>query len=74
MKKIELSYQKNVRDLGGYVGFNGKKVKYGRVYRGGFLGRVSNDDIKKINELRLTDIVDFRSEVEYTDRPDYRFI
>ena len=74
MKKIELSYQKNVRDLGGYVGFNGKKVKEGRIYRGGFLGRVSNDDIKTINSLKLTDIIDFRSDVEYLSRPDYKFM
>ena len=51
MKKIELSYQKNVRDLGGLVAFNGMKVKEGKIYRGGFLGRVSNDDILKINSL-----------------------
>lgn len=73
MRKIELSYQKNVRDLGGLIGFNGKKVKEGRIYRGGFLGRVSQNDIETINSLHLTDIVDFRSEVEFMDRPDYRF-
>lgn len=73
MKKIELSYQKNVRDLGGLTGFNGKKVKEGRVFRGGFLGRVSKKDIDTINSLHLTDIIDFRSSVEYNDRPDYRF-
>ena len=74
MKRIELSYQKNVRDLGGLIGFNGKKVKEGRLYRGGFLGRVSTEDVKIINSLRLTDIVDFRSEVEFTSRPDYQFM
>lgn len=74
MRKIDLSYQKNVRDLGGLVGFNGKKVKFGRLYRGGFLGRVSDNDIKLINSLRLTDIVDFRSSVEYLSRPDYVFM
>ena len=73
MRKIGLSYQKNVRDIGGLAGFNGKKVKEGRIYRGGFLGRVSSNDIDVINFLKLTDIVDFRSEVEYLDRPDYRF-
>jgi len=74
MKKIELSYQKNVRDLGGLVGFEGKKVKEGKIYRGGFLGRVSNEDILKINSLKLTDIIDFRSAVEYINRPDYVFM
>ena len=73
MRKIELSYQKNVRDLGGLVGYKGLKVKEGRLYRGGFLGRVSTNDIKIIDGLHLTDIIDFRSVVEYSDRPDYRF-
>lgn len=74
MRKIVLSYQKNIRDLGGYVGYGGKKVKESRLYRGGFLGRVSSEDIKIINSLKLTDIVDFRSKTEYTDRPDYAFM
>ena len=73
MRKIDLSYQKNVRDLGGLVGFNGKKVKEGRIYRGGFLGIVDEEDIKIINSLHLTDIVDFRGSVEFEHRPDYRF-
>ena len=73
MRKIELSYQKNARDLGGLVGFNGLKVKEGRIYRGGFLGRVSKSDIETIDSLHLTDIVDFRSDVEFEERPDYRF-
>ncbi len=74
MKKIDLSFQKNVRDLGGLTGFEGKKVKFGRIYRGGFLGHVSDNDIKTINSLRLTDIVDFRSSIEYKSRPDYVFM
>lgn len=73
MRKIDLSYQKNVRDLGGLVGFSGKKVKEGRIYRGGFLGRVSEKDIEIINSLHLTDIVDFRSSTEFERRPDYQF-
>ena len=73
MKKIVLTYQKNIRDLGGMIGFNGKKVKSGRLYRGGFLGRVTEQDIEKINQLKLTDIIDFRSESEFVHRPDYQF-
>lgn len=73
MRKIDLSYQKNVRDLGGLVGFNGKKVKEGRIYRGGFLGRVSNKDVEIVNSFHLTDIIDFRGSVEFERRPDYQF-
>ena len=54
MRKIDLSYQKNVRDLGGLVAFNGKKVKEGRIYRGGFLGRVSEDDIPIVDSSRTS--------------------
>ena len=73
MRKIELDYQKNVRDIGGLTGFNRKKVKEGRIFRGGFLGHVSRKDIAKIKSLNLTDIVDFRSPAEFTDRPDHKF-
>lgn len=73
MRKIELSYQKNARDLGGVTGYKGLKVKEGKVFRGGFLGRVSEKDIETINALKLTDIIDLRSLVEFNDRPDYHF-
>ena len=74
MKVIPLAYQKNVRDLGGLIGFNGKKVKHGRIYRGGHLIKVSDEDVKLINSLKLTDIIDFRSAEEYVKRPEYKFM
>lgn len=73
MRKIELSFQKNIRDLGGLVGYQGKKVKSGRLYRGGFLGHVDDKDIEIINSLHLTDIIDFRGSIEFIHRPDYQF-
>ena len=73
MRKIILSHQKNIRDLGGLKGYKGKKVKPGRLFRGGFLGRVNEEDIEIINSLHLTDIIDFRSEHEFLNRPDYPF-
>ena len=74
MRKITLSFQKNIRDLGGLVGYNGLKVKYNTIYRGGFLGRVSDEDVKIINSLHLTDIIDFRGSHEFKHRPDYPFV
>ena len=73
MRKIVLTHQKNIRDLGGMTGFQGKKVKSGRLYRGGFLGRVTEEDVKVIDSLHLTDIIDFRGEGEFVNRPDYPF-
>ena len=73
MKRYELSHQKNIRDLGGLVTFDGRHIKYGRLYRGGLLATVNKEDIEIINSFHLTDIVDFRGEDEYLYRPDYHF-
>ena len=73
MKRYELSRQKNIRDLGGLVGYNGLTIKYGRIYRGGSLHKVNEDDVKVIDSFHLTDIVDFRGEDEFIYQPDYPF-
>ena len=73
MRIYELSKQKNIRDLGGLVGAEGKTIKYGRIFRGGALNKVSSEDIDIINSFHLTDIVDFRSKDEFVHRPDQRF-
>lgn len=71
MKFYDLSHQKNVRDIGGLVGFGGKTIKYGKIYRGGSLHRVDEEDVEIIKNFHLTDIVDFRSKIEFTHQPDY---
>ena len=73
MKLYELSHQKNIRDLGGLIGHNGKTIKYGRLYRGGGLHKVNPEDVEIINSFHLNDIVDFRSKDEFKHQPDYRF-
>ena len=62
---IELSYQKNCRDLGGLKTLEGKKIKNKRLFRSGHLHRVSEQDIELLKNLKITDIVDFRSEKEF---------
>ena len=71
MRVIELSYQKNIRDLGGMVGFNNLKIKESRLIRGGYLGHLSTEDVEILNSLHITDVIDFRSEKEFTNRHDY---
>ena len=72
MKIYEFSKQKNIRDLGGLVGYNNKTIKYGRLFRGGGLDKVSEEDIEVLNSLHITDVVDFRSKDEFNHRPDFR--
>ena len=72
MKTIPLSYQKNVRDLGGLRGEKNRPIKEGRLFRGGSLHRVSEEDIESLNQLHLTDIIDFRGSEEFIHKPDYR--
>jgi len=73
MRVYELSKQKNIRDLGGLKGHQGKTIKYGRLFRGGALDKVSEEDVEILKTLNITDIVDFRSKEEFVYRPDYWF-
>lgn len=73
MRIYELSKQKNIRDLGGLVGYKGKTIKYGCLFRGGALNKVTEEDVEILKTLHITDFVDFRSKDEFTYQPDYYF-
>ena len=73
MENLKLSKQKNSRDIGGMIGYQGKKVKNNRLFRGGLISKLSKEDIAIIEELHLTDIIDLRSESEFIHRPDQYF-
>ena len=66
-----LSHQKNIRDLASYTGYKGRKIKKGRLFRGGAFYRVNEEDITILNSLNLTDVVDFRGNEEFIYNPDY---
>ena len=71
MKIFDLSVQKNIRDIGGLKTKDGHQIKYGKLYRGGALLKINEDDAKIIDGFHLTDIIDFRNEDEFADMPDY---
>lgn len=72
MKTYELSKPKNIRELGGLTVKDGRHIKYGKLFRGGSLIGLNEEDINIINSFHLTDIIDFRSESEFLSLPDYQ--
>jgi len=61
---------KNLRDMGGLVCSDGRKIKNGMIFRSPVLNTKSEKDIAFLESLGLDEIIDFRSEEEIKSRPD----
>lgn len=60
----------NVRDLGGIRTEDGRTLRMGRLLRGAGLENATEDDLRKLQELKLRHIVDFRDCGECERMPD----
>ncbi|MEM7332893.1 MAG: tyrosine-protein phosphatase [Chloroflexota bacterium] len=60
----------NFRDIGGYEGANGRKVKWGILYRSDNFHRLDKSQFDTFNALNLKSVVDFRSGFEKTHEPN----
>ncbi|MEG2697731.1 MAG: tyrosine-protein phosphatase [Ruthenibacterium sp.] len=61
----------NFRELGGYVGLDGKTVKHGAFYRTGALSHITTPHDKALLEsLGIKTVLDFRSQPERDAQPD----
>lgn len=60
----------NLRDIGGYGTASGQVVRRGQLYRSVLLGRLSDPDLGKIEELGLRTVFDFRTTAEQEATPD----
>ncbi|WP_405783465.1 tyrosine-protein phosphatase [Streptomyces sp. NBC_00859] len=70
-RHIALKGAVNVRDLGGYRTSDGKRLRYGVVYRGDALGKLTPADLTAVSKLGLRSVVDFRLPLEVrTDGTD----
>ena len=67
--KLEFDNLLNVRDLGGMVTKDGRKIKDGKLFRSCLLYDASDKD-KEILADKIGIIVDFRSDDEIASRPD----
>lgn len=59
MRHIELQGQSNFRDLGGYETGDGRTVKWREVYRSGRLPKLTNEDVARLESLRIRTVVNF---------------
>ena len=68
--KIELEGMLNARDLGGMVGYGGRKIKMGRIIRSDNLSTATERDCEILKEYGLKRVVDFRTDAEIEASPD----
>ncbi|HOO26799.1 MAG TPA: tyrosine-protein phosphatase [Clostridiales bacterium] len=68
-RRIVFDYIENFRDLGGYPLENGGVTKFGRLYRCGIPRDPSEEDMKKVCELGIKNIIDLRGDGEASMMP-----
>jgi protein-tyrosine phosphatase len=71
-RHIPLEGQPNFRDLGGYAAGDGRRIKWGVVYRSGELSQLSDNDMGKLGDLGIRSVVDLRSPEEVSARGEGR--
>jgi protein-tyrosine phosphatase len=59
----------NFRDLGGYTGLDGRRVRAGQVFRSDHLAGLEADDLQRLKALALTHSIDFRGRDEHAATP-----
>ena len=69
-REIPFAKAKNFRDLGGIPTADGRRVKWGLIYRSGKLDKLSKLDQLQLQNLGLKTVVDFRSDQEVEEEPD----
>lgn len=60
----------NFRDIGGYKTEDDHQVRWNRVFRGGSMDNLSDDDLERLDELHIQLVCDVRSTEEMLNHPD----
>jgi len=61
---LPLTQGSNFRDVGGYRTSDGRTVRWGRIYRSGATPSLTEDDLRRVRDLGLTQMIDLRSNEE----------
>jgi len=70
-RQLSLQGTPNFRDLGGYEAQDGRRLKWGKLYRSSKLSALTDVDISYVRRLGLTLICDFRQVLEQELEPTF---
>jgi protein-tyrosine phosphatase len=68
-RRLPIEGAKNFRDLGGYQNKDGRRVKWGLLYRSGRLSELTDEDVRYFSRLNIGTICDFRRDDEQMRSP-----
>lgn len=68
-RRILLDGTSNFRDIGGYLGHGGGRVKWRKIFRSDHLGLLSVADVQKLRQMEVQCVVDFRGSTERLAQP-----
>jgi protein-tyrosine phosphatase len=69
-RKLPLEGPRNFRDLGGYPTVDGRRVRWGQVFRADSLAELTDADIVYLDRIGLARVIDLRGEGEISERPN----
>ena len=69
-RRLPLEGQANFRDLGGYATKDGRRVRWGQLYRSGDLSHLNDRDLSYLAYLDLKLVCDLRVDFEVNRAPD----
>lgn len=69
-RRVQLEGGVNFRDLGGYRTVDGRRIKWGRIFRSDHLGRLTDRDVLCLQKMGIRLVCDFRTPAEIKKLPD----
>ena len=69
-RKLPLEGPRNFRDLGGYPTRDGRRVRWGQIFRADSLAELTDPDIAYLGRIGLARVIDLRGELEVSERPN----
>ena len=70
-RKVALEGTPNFRDLGGYATRDGRRLRWGKIYRSGKLCSLTETDIRYFQRLGISAVCDFRLDIERRADPTW---